>query len=176
MTEPIKVLFVCTANICRSAYADARARSMLPEGSGVQVTSAGTWGFDASPMDAEMAHQAKLRDVDPSAFRSRRVNGALVSEADLILTMASEHRSFVLEDWPATLRKTYTLGQFADAVSGAEPALHGRALLDWVRTNRRPPRPDADVADPYRRGLEAASACAERIDELLQQVLGRLEP
>ena len=40
--DPIRVLFVCTANICRSPYLELRARQLLGPDSGVEVSSAGT--------------------------------------------------------------------------------------------------------------------------------------
>ena len=53
------MLFVCTANICRSPYLELRARQLLGPDAGVEVSSAGTHGFDAAPvsdtMEAEFA-------------------------------------------------------------------------------------------------------------------------
>lgn len=174
MTDPLKVLFVCTANICRSAYAHVRAESLLGDAS-VVVTSAGTWGFDASPMDAEMAAQAVARGTDPSAFRSQRITPALVRDADLILTMAREHRAFILEDWPGAVKRTYTLGQFAAALDAVDPTLRGAELIPAVRATRVAASEATDVKDPYRRGTEAAQACAATIDAALQKVLPRLQ-
>ena len=44
MSEPLRVLFVCTANICRSPFMEIYARSLA--GDGVVVSSAGTYGMD----------------------------------------------------------------------------------------------------------------------------------
>ncbi len=174
MIPPLHVLFVCTANICRSAYSDVRAQSMLGDKHSVSFASAGTWGFDAAPMDAEMANQALARGLDASTFRSRRLDRAMVEGADLILTASSEHRAFILEDWPGALRKTFTLGQFAKALNAVDAHLHGRDLIEAVRARRVPPGPELDIPDPYRKGSAAAAACAQRIDDLLTQVVPRL--
>src|SRR5690606_26727935 len=53
--DPLKVLFVCTANICRSAYAEVAARRLLGDRTDLEFTSAGTHGHDGEPLNAEMA-------------------------------------------------------------------------------------------------------------------------
>src|SRR4029077_11961102 len=53
--DPIRVLFVCTANICRSPYLELRARQLFGPDAGVEVSSAGTDGFDAAPVSDTMA-------------------------------------------------------------------------------------------------------------------------
>lgn len=174
MTDPVKVLFVCTANICRSAYAQVRGQALMDGHAGITISSAGTWGFDAASIDDPMAQQATARGADPSGFRSRRLTRGMVAEADVILTATSEHRTFILEDHPGAMRKTFTLGQFAESIADADAQLHGQDLIAAARTNRVPPRAATDVDDPYRRGEAAAAKCADQIDGLLTAVLPRL--
>ena len=50
MTPPLRVLYVCTANICRSAYADVRSRSLV-SADAIAFASAGVWGFDRAPLE-----------------------------------------------------------------------------------------------------------------------------
>ncbi len=171
--QPLKVLFVCTANICRSAYAAVRAQQLLAADAPVTVGSAGTHGWVDHPMDAPMAAQARARGADPDAFRSRRLTGALVADADLLLTAESRHRDFVLDEWPAAVRRTFTLQQFAE-IADAAPPLDARALLAEAHRTRRPARASGDVPDPYGRGPEAAATTAAQLDALLAVILPRL--
>jgi sulfate adenylyltransferase len=172
--EPLRVLFVCTANICRSPYLELRARQLLGPDSGVEVSSAGTRGFDASPvsdtMDAEFARWS-TRTTD---FRSRPTTGALIDEADLVLTAEAAHRTRLLEERPAAFRKVMTLGQFVASARAADPGLRGRALLAALETRRLPAQPEHDIADPYRRGPEAAAAAAVTMEAMLEVVVERL--
>lgn len=176
---PLRVLFVCTANICRSPYMELRARALLEDSTGVAFSSAGTHGFRAHPVDPTMAAVLADRGVDAelvASFSSRRLTRDLINDADLVLTAESSHRAFVLEDVPGAFRKVFTLGQFAESIDRVDPALTGAALVT-AAGHRRAGAVDAhDVRDPYRRGRSAAEASADQIDSLLRAVLPRLSP
>lgn len=174
MTERLSVLFVCTANICRSAYAQVRAEQLLADDPSIRVSSAGVYGWENHPLDAAMAAEALARGADPSAFRSRPLRPALLSAADLVLTAEAAHRSVILRDWPSGLRRVFTFAQFAEGIGEADPNLAGRDLVAWVG-ERRPAMPaSGDVPDPYRRGPDAARRAADRLDALLGVILPRL--
>nr|WP_246283732.1 adenylyl-sulfate kinase [Nocardioides perillae] len=173
---PLRILFVCTANICRSPYMEAAARHHLGDTSRVVVSSAGTHGFDAKPTDAAMAAQLQARSIDSSDFRSRAVTRELLDEADVVLTAEATHRTFLLEDQPEAFRKVFTLGQLAAYVESSGTTARGRALVAEAAASRGSASPGLDVADPYRRGDAAAQAAAEHIDRLLATVLPALTP
>ncbi len=166
--HPLRVLFVCTANICRSAWLEQAARGLDVEG--VEFSSAGTHGFDAHPMDTVMSGTL---DAPDAGFRSRRLTREIVEQADLILTAESSHRAFVLEEHPQALRKVFTLGQFARAAEAA-PDLHGRALLKQAGERRTAPLPEDDIDDPYRRGDVAAKAAAGKMSTMLSVIVAAL--
>jgi sulfate adenylyltransferase len=169
--QPLRVLFVCTANICRSAYAEVLARHLAGAAAGVTFASAGTYGLPAHPMNPDIA-EFLPPGASADGFVSRRLTGAIVEAADLILTAEAAHRSFVLEEFPAAFRRVLTLGQFAEAVGRSE--LRGRALLAEVAQQRPPARPEHDVADPYRRGREANARAAAQLTSLLEVVVPAL--
>lgn len=171
---PVRVLFVCTANICRSAYAEVLARHLLEGDPTVEVASAGTLGWTDQPMDAEMAALLAERSVDPAGHRSRRLTPAMVDAADLVLTAEVAHRTWVLEQRPAAFRRVLTLGQLAATAEDLDADLRGRELLEAAGRALRPAVPEDDVPDPYRRGRAAAEAAAQRIEALLERFLHRL--
>jgi sulfate adenylyltransferase len=167
------ILFVCTANICRSPFAEVLARHHA--GDRAEVASAGTRGWTDKPVDADMAAELTLRGIDPDGFRSRKLAGWMVDGADVVLTAEARHRTFVLGERPAAVRRTFTLGQFCAALDEISPALHGvDALLKEVRRARPTARAEDDVPDPYGRGPEAARLAADRIEQHLAAILPRL--
>ncbi len=169
MAEPYRVLFVCTANICRSAYADVVARAVgVP---GVVFASAGTHGWQGAPLDPPMA--ALVRAGDPAAHASRRLTRDIAAGADLILAMGQEHRRYILEEFPQLSRRAFLLGQAArhlPQAAGGEPD----AIVDHL-WSVRDSRPDDEVPDPYGRGEAAALAAASLIDRHLAGILGPLQ-
>jgi len=172
--EPIRVLFVCTANICRSPYLELRARQLLGPDSGVEVSSAGTSGFDAARVSDTMEAEFARWDTEVDGFRSRLATGDLVDAADVVLTAEAAHRTRLLEDRPAAFRKVFTLGQFVASAQAVDPALHGRALLEALSSRRVPAAREHDIADPYRRGPEAARRAAATMESMLEVVVERL--
>ncbi|MHA6509027.1 dTDP-4-dehydrorhamnose 3,5-epimerase family protein [Tessaracoccus sp. Y1736] len=166
-----KVLFVCTANICRSAYADVAANAVAP--AGVQFSSAGTRALVGEGIDPPMAQELKV-DGEPGAHRARQVTRDLVEDADLILTMAGEHRRYLLDEWPAAGRKTYVIGHASRVLAELPGDVTLEGLAGHLWSNRTVQEGD-EVRDPYRRGQEAASVAAREIDGHLSVVVGVLE-
>ncbi len=163
-SDALRVLFICTANICRSAYAELAARHRLGARDNVIFSSAGTHGLLARPINRDIAEF--LPDgASGEEFASRRVSEAIVADADVILTAEAAHRTFLLEEYPRHFRKVLTLGQFAEAAERSE--LRGRELIEAVGRGQPPARPEHDIRDPYRRGRAANAEAAARIDELL---------
>jgi sulfate adenylyltransferase len=144
------------------------ARSMAPE---LEFGSAGTHGFQAQPMESEMAG-VLASGVDASAFRSRPVTPQLLAEADLVLTAQASHRTYILDDHPAYFTKVLTLGQAAEAITKSDTT--GRALVAELARTRGSADPSLDVDDPYKKGPVAARAAADQISALLGAIVPRL--
>jgi protein-tyrosine-phosphatase len=171
VSEPLRVLFVCTANISRSPFLELTARSLAGEGSGVEFASAGTHGFDARAMDEAMV--PLLPSGAAAEHASRRLTREIMAEADVVLTAEAAHRTFILEEFPQHFRKVFTVGQFAASVAD-HPDLRGRALVEAAAARRTAARPEHDIADPYRRGDVAAATAADTMSRMLSVIVPRL--
>lgn len=173
-TAALHVVFVCTANICRSPYAHLRTLQLA--GAQLAVSSAGTHGFTSFPMDEDMAEQLVARGGDPTHFSSRRLTAEILATADLVLAAGVVHRSFILDEWPGAMRKVFTLGQFADTIERVPSGLTAADVVSQAFLHRGLASRTGDVPDPYRRGPGVAAAVAEHVDELLARILPRLVP
>jgi protein-tyrosine-phosphatase len=173
-TPPLSVLFVCTANICRSAFAEQMARQLLGDDASVLVSSAGTHGWVDHSVDEPMAEELRTRGVEPDGFASRPLTMRMVDQSDLVLTAGMAHRQFILDDRPEAVWRLFTLGQFVRILQDVPADLHGRELLAACRRAHKPAVTEDDVPDPFGQGPEAADRAAARIEGLLTQILPRL--
>jgi protein-tyrosine-phosphatase len=171
MTAPLSVLFLCTANICRSPAMELIARDLAGP-TDVVFSSAGTHAHRGQHMNPEMV-ACLPEGMSSEAFRSRLVDAALLADADLVLTAEQTHRQHILDDFPHLLRRVFTLGQFAATIADI-PDLSGRDLVDAAGQRRTPAALEHDVADPYRRGTAAAEAATGTITAMLSVVVPRL--
>ncbi|HET7312669.1 MAG TPA: hypothetical protein VFJ17_15235 [Mycobacteriales bacterium] len=195
-SAPMRILFVCTGNICRSpmgqAMLTARFRADLGDDASrlVEVTSAGTYGLVGHPIEPDALAVLGELGVAADEFAARELSRDIAEAQDLVLTATREHRAAAVSMLPRASRWTFTIREFArlvEAVDVAElltrldddaPAVRGRALVDAAASQRgyvRPASPsDDDVADPYRRPIDAFRIAAQQIDTSTRLIADRL--
>jgi len=169
----VRVLAVCTANICRSPAIELLLRSALA-GAGVPldavaVSSAGVVARDGATRCARsrsLLAAYGVDDVELWTTGARRLTAEDVRSADLILTASREHRAAVARLLPAAQTRTFTLRQAARAAHGIAagplpavvplpPADDARAQLRWFVAELDAARGpvddplDDDVPDPH---------------------------
>jgi protein-tyrosine-phosphatase len=89
--EPLRILFVCLGNICRSPTAEGALRRLCaaeaPE-LDIEVDSAGTGDYHlGKPPDSRSRRAAAARGIDLSPLRARQVERQDFARFDLILAM-----------------------------------------------------------------------------------------
>jgi len=120
LPPPKVVLFICHGNICRSPYAAAWARRLLP--AGTRVESAGFIGQNyPSPVEAVAA--AGERGIDLTAHRSQRVTPELLEAAELVVVMDRGQRDRIVSARPQLASRTVLLGDL-DPEPIARRAIH----------------------------------------------------
>jgi len=181
------LLVLCTGNICRSPMAEGFLRNALETRFGVgapRVASAGTQGWEGSGAQPESVRAAGEREIDIADHVARRLTRSQISGADLILTMAGEHRDAVVAIDPAAAARTFTLKELvrildalAPSESAADPdAIFGRiAAADSLRREGFIGNPrDEDVADPLGQSQDTYRAIAWELDGWIHRLVDGL--
>ena len=164
--EPdLRVLMVCSGNICRSPTAEGVLRFKLAAaglGQRVAVDSAGTQGLHAKePPDPRAQALAARRGYDLSALRARKVTGDDFLRFHRILAMDEGHLAWLQRSAPADSRARIGL------------------LMDHARAQGGP----REVPDPYygserdfQRVLDLVEDACEGLVADLQRELSLIAP
>ena len=145
-----KVLFVCTANICRSPMAEAILNALASDmGMPVEARSAGTAALVGEPISPRAEAVLEEVGVYANGHRARQVDAAMLEEADLVLAMTPEHAATLRRLSPDSAERVHTLVEYA---CGAPEG----------------------IADPYGQSIAVHRASVRRILECVQRLISRL--
>jgi len=145
------VLFVCTANICRSPMAAAIMRQRIDAmglADRVQVESAGVWARDGQPASEDAVTVLAGQGIPLTGHRSQPLSLTLLDRADVVLVMEEAHRRSIFYFAPKHLRKVFLLTE----LSGGHD----------------------DVNDPYGGPIEGYVNTAAQLEALIEAGLLRL--
>jgi protein-tyrosine phosphatase len=159
----LRVVFVCTANVCRSPLAEAMLRRRLQiQGLGrkVRVGSAGTRvGQRGRAPDPRVRKLAIEAGVPLGRIRARPLTARMVHQSDFVLVMESQH-----------------LEQIGELLGGA-PVPAGVRLLGAY--NRGSTDSSVDIPDPYFGDALGFQKVFEQLDAalvaLVEELVARLE-
>jgi protein-tyrosine phosphatase len=143
----VKVLFVCTGNICRSPTAEGVLRRLAElEKRDVHVESRGTHDYHVGePPDERAQHHAKRRGYDLSAQRAKHFSKRDFEEFDLVLAMDRGHLRILQRLCP--------------------PQHAGKVRL-FLR--------EADVPDPYYGGPEGFEEVLDLVEAACRSLLAEI--
>ncbi len=155
MSKPIRVLFVCLGNICRSPTAEGLFRALVDKrclSEDFEIDSAGTgaWHAGESP-DKRMTTAAKRFGYRLQGS-ARAVRPEDFEYFDHILAMDQDNLSTLLADCPAEYRKKVRLFRDYD-----------------------PDDPGASVPDPYYGGQSGFDIVVEMVERTCEHFLDSLE-
>jgi len=147
-----RVLFVCTANICRSPMAEAILNALASDmGVPVEARSAGTAALVDEPIAPHAEAALEEIGVYANGHRARQADTAMVEGADLVLAMTPNHAATLRRLSPDSADKVHTLVGYAYGVPE-----------------------DEGVADPYGQSMAVHRASVRRIFECVQSLVLRL--
>jgi len=128
------VLFVCTANICRTPMAEIYLRKLVVDENlqeQIEVKSAGTWAIQGVPPAENSIQVCSENGLEALELRSKPVNPTMMNQCNLVLCMTTEHKNDLLAIFPHHNVKLFTLKEFCrpeppEQLSIKDP--HGRSM------------------------------------------------
>ena len=156
MSRQIKILFVCTGNICRSPMAEAMFNHKV-ESLGLdtyfRADSAGTHGFHQGA-EADPRTIAKLQEksVPAGGLVSRRLVGDDYTDFDYLVAMDRGHQEVMSAQMPLGLEKPTPL------------------MMDYAQEQGWP----SDVPDPYYGEGDGFEHVYQMLEDAIQGMLASL--
>jgi len=146
----LRIVFVCSGNICRSPIAAGFARDKLARrGIPAAVLSCGTLGIVGQP--AALQGQAAMREIgiDISEHYSQGVQPAMLELADWVVVMGPNHEAVLLDRLPGIADKLVRMWEYAD-----EAIPH--------------------IADPVGKDVAAFRTCRDLLDRCMENWIDSL--
>jgi protein-tyrosine-phosphatase len=124
------LLFVCGGNTCRSAMAEAIARTSFADR--WRVASAGINATPSAPMPAEVVTALRELGITADNHQARRLTPGMIAEASVVYCMTAAHRDAVIAMVPDAAPKTTVLDPDGDL-----PDPHGQPQAAYAETAER---------------------------------------
>jgi protein-tyrosine phosphatase len=116
------LLFVCSANICRSPMAEGLAQQLASKYNlQIQAKSAGTMGIVAQPSAPNSIKAMREMGIDITSIRSKGVTSELMEWASYVLVMENKHASTLRRRFPEYDEKILLLGSFGGVYTVDDP-------------------------------------------------------
>jgi protein-tyrosine phosphatase len=150
----VKILFVCTGNICRSPLAEGILRDkLLKINFPAETDSCGFESFHAGdPPDPRAQQVARIRGIDISTHRARLFNVKDFEQFDYIYAMDSSHFRNIMR-----LSRNET----------------DRSKVDYL-LNVIYPLQNRDVQDPWYHDIKVFEKVFLQLDEACEMIVGIL--
>jgi protein-tyrosine phosphatase len=174
-----EVLFVCTANICRSPMAEAILAGRLRDlGAQMRVGSTGLRAV-GGPADEIAREVLATRGLDLSRHKSTGVTPRDIMDATLVLVMERAHLIEIGTTVPGSWSRTFGLTEVVALGERHGPRRADESIGEWLarlQVHRDPSGvlqagTEFDIADPHGGTVAAYERCADQLTRLIDALV-----
>ena len=149
----MKIMFICTGNICRSAMAHAMlSKKVKEENKNIEVYSCGLYAEDGWVSTDEAIETMKDYGIDLKNHRATHIRNSNIKEMDVILCATRRHKDMVIYMYPELKEKVYTMKEYAGYKED-----------------------DLDIDDPWGYGIDIYKKCAKEIEGCIDEYIRRIK-
>lgn len=128
------VLFVCTANMCRSPMAQGLFLAQLGEKhNDWRIESAGVAAMEGTPASQKTLQILSEKGIDLYFHKARQIDRYLMEQFALILVMEQHHKQILQSQYPDFAAKVYLLSEMSGERHEIDDPVGG-TLEDYRRT------------------------------------------
>lgn len=148
----MKIMFICTGNICRSAMAHKMLeKKAKEENKDIEVYSCGVFAENGDVPTYEGIDVMKEYGIDLSNHRATNIRNSNIKDMDVILCATNSHKNNVISMYPELKEKVYTMKEYA----GYD-------------------KKDIDIKDPWGYGIATYRMCAAEIEDCINKYVEKL--
>ena len=147
----MKILFVCTANICRSVMAEGIFKKLLSNHISmhtIHVHSAGIDALEGLTPDRNTNEICNKHSLRISSHKAHQLTKAMLKEADLVLCMAKIHKQSIVNAFPELNKNIFLLKEYL-----------------WTH-----PVDDPSIKDPTGKSIKYYEICFKEIDKEIKRI------
>ena len=149
----MKIMFICTSNVCRSVMAEAFFNDIVNNDFNLngkyEAYSAGIFAQDGDGPLFNVVEAMNEYNIDVKQYRSTSLKSSNIRDMDLILCAQESHKNVLLNICPDLKDKTFTLKEFVDDT-------------------------DLDIIEPKGYDIEIYRSCASEIQNCIYKLIKKL--
>ena len=150
----MKVMFICTGNICRSAMAEVMLKDKIEKDEKlkgkIEVYSAGTFACAGEASTYSAIEVMEEYGIDLKKHRATQLRESKIEGMDVVLCATVSHKNMVIRMYPELREKTYTMKEYAGY-------------------NKE----DLDISDPWGYDIETYRFCAAEIEKCIDLMIAK---
>ena len=110
----MKIMFICTGNICRSAMAHVMLEKRAKEeNKDIEVYSCGVFAENGDVSTEEAIETMQEYGIDLKKHRATNIRNSKIQEMDIILCATTSHKNNVIAMYPNLKEKVFTMKEYA---------------------------------------------------------------